>query len=82
MEDFDPALFMTVIHATASFNDIRNGLESLDGAKANQVRFFFAFPRDIYMSVVEARVRLLWININCMCCTFESIFIPADNRLL
>lgn len=38
MEDFDPALFMTVIHATASFNDIRNGLESLNGAKANQVR--------------------------------------------
>lgn len=37
-EDFDPALFMTVVHATASFNDIRNGLESLDGAKANQVR--------------------------------------------
>lgn len=29
---------MTVVHATASFNDIRNGLESLDGAKANQVR--------------------------------------------
>lgn len=43
MEDFDPALFMTVIHATASFNDIRNGLESLDGAKANQVRVFFFF---------------------------------------
>lgn len=38
MEDFDPALFMTVLHATASFNDIRNGLESLNGAKANQVR--------------------------------------------
>lgn len=38
MEDFDPALFMTVLHATASFSDIRNGLESLNGAKANQVR--------------------------------------------
>ena len=38
MEDFDPALFMTVLHSAASFNDIRNGLESLDGAKANQVR--------------------------------------------
>lgn len=37
MEDFDPALFMTVVHSTASFTDIRNGLESLDGAKANQV---------------------------------------------
>lgn len=36
-EDFDPALFMTVIHAAASFSDIRNGLESLDGAQANQV---------------------------------------------
>lgn len=37
-EDFDPALFMTVVHATASLNDIQNGLESLEGAKANQVR--------------------------------------------
>lgn len=37
-EHFDPALFMSVVHATASFNDIRNGLQSLEGAKANQVR--------------------------------------------
>lgn len=43
MEDFDPALFMTVLHSAASFNDIRNGLESLDGAKANQVRAFLSY---------------------------------------
>lgn len=32
---------MTVVHAAASFSDIRNGLESLDGAQANQVLLGF-----------------------------------------
>eukprot|EP00903_Cladosiphon_okamuranus_P012285 g11521.t1 len=53
MEDFDPALFMTVIHATASFNDIRNGLESLDGAKANQASELQHLVRDHFDSFVR-----------------------------
>ncbi|CAN0559175.1 unnamed protein product [Ectocarpus sp. 12 AP-2014] len=53
MEDFDPALFMTVVHATASFNDIRNGLESLDGAKANQASELQHLVRDHFDSFVR-----------------------------
>ncbi|CAM9159942.1 unnamed protein product [Pylaiella littoralis] len=53
MEDFDPALFMTVLHATASFSDIRNGLESLNGAKANQASELQHLVRDHFDSFVR-----------------------------
>ncbi|CAM9962670.1 unnamed protein product [Scytosiphon promiscuus] len=53
MEDFDPALFMTVVHSTASFTDIRNGLESLDGAKANQASELQHLVRDHFDSFVR-----------------------------
>lgn len=52
-EDFDPALFMTVIHAAASFSDIRNGLESLDGAQANQASELQRLVRDHFDSFVR-----------------------------
>ncbi|CAM9110838.1 unnamed protein product [Choristocarpus tenellus] len=52
-DNFDPALFMTIIHATASFNDIRDGLERLQSAKANQASELQSLVRDNFDSFVR-----------------------------
>lgn len=72
-EDFDPALFMTVVHATASFNDIRNGLESLDGAKANQVRAWLGIVAAIWARPVSQLTMELLVTRQLSCGVLWSL---------
>ncbi|CAM9657776.1 unnamed protein product [Discosporangium mesarthrocarpum] len=52
-DKFDPALFMAVIHSTASFNDIHDGLGRLKSAKANQASELQRLVRDHFDNFVR-----------------------------